>query len=85
MDILKKFLDRFEKIKNPKDDKIKIAETLTVFLNEKVEPEQIVFNSGNISILKIHPVLKNQVFFNKEKIIDLLKEKHPSIKVYDIR
>lgn len=85
MDLLKNFLSRFEKIKNPKEDKISIANELSQILDFQISSDSIEIKDSVLTISKIHPVIKNTIFLNKEKIITTLKGRCPYIKVMDIK
>jgi hypothetical protein len=85
MNILKDFLRRFEKIKNPKEDKMAIAATLSQFLKVEITNDSIAFTHSVVTLSKVPALVRNLVFQHKEKILEMLKEKHPHLTIVDVK
>lgn len=82
---LDKFLDKFKKLKPP-DDEIK-TNLIIIIKNEinfSINRKDISFNN-NIIYIKTKSIIKNEIFINKYKILNLLNSNLKEDIVKDIR
>ncbi len=72
---IKDLLLRFNKLIDNEEIKVSlIRETILEVLNIDIPKEKIVFKNGILK-LDINPIYKNEIFFNKEKILKKIEEK----------
>ncbi len=72
---IKDLLLRFNKLIDNEEIKVSlIKETILEVLNIDIPKEKIVFKNGILK-LDINPIYKNEIFFNKEKILKKIEEK----------
>jgi len=78
------YLKKFTKI-TPPDDFLKeiILEGVKTEIGIDIDKKNITV-SGGIVYIKTSPIIKNEIFMKKEKIISIIKEKQ-TIKIADIR
>lgn len=72
---IKDLLLRFNKLIDNEEIKVSlIREAILEVLNIDIPKEKIVFKNGILK-LDINPIYKNEIFFNKEKILKKIEEK----------
>ena len=79
---LSSLLEKFKNIKNPKEDKIKIATIVSKEISKEITEDKISITKNILSI-KTDNYLKTEIFLKKEKILEELKVNNFFIK--DIR
>ncbi len=89
-----KYLEKFSVIKPSKDwAKEEIVKILNNFFNDKYSaPNRIEFNlkdiefkNGVVFVKISNAVLKNEIFFRKKQILEILKQRFPKHPPIDIR
>lgn len=83
MDHLKKFLEKFSKIRDPKEDRLIISKILSDIANINVSPDSFEVTSGFVRI-NTHPLVKTQIKLNWEQIKKEL-DKYPQFKNLEIK
>ncbi|MFA6463892.1 MAG: hypothetical protein WCV55_02715 [Candidatus Paceibacterota bacterium] len=84
MELISSFLERFKNIKDPKQDRIDIAQIISNAIGEEIK-ESLVNEKNGVIFLQISPMLKTQIFMNKEKIIETLNVEKPNLHIKDVR
>ena len=78
------FLDKFKKIKDPREDLLSIVFILNESLGIDISPSNVTFR-GNIVSVKENGALKSALYLHKEKIMRNFREKIPHLRIDDIR
>jgi len=82
---LDKFLNKFKGLKPPNDEiKINIIKIIKDDLNINLERKDISVRNKTIYI-NTKPIIKNEIFINKYKLIETLRDKLGNTMVKDIR
>ncbi len=84
MQILSSFLERFKNLKDPKQDRINLSNIISSLIGEEIN-ESCINEKNGIIFLQISPMIKTQVFLNKQKIIEILNKEKPNLHIKDIR
>ncbi|MEI8338132.1 MAG: hypothetical protein WCF92_03230 [bacterium] len=84
MQLISSFLEKFKNLKDPKQDRTDIASIISGVIGEEIN-ESLVNEKNGIIFLQISPMLKTQIFMNKEKIIQILNSEKPKLNIKDIR
>ncbi len=84
MQILSSFLEKFKNLKDPKQDRVDIACIISSVIGEEIS-ESLVNEKNGVVFLQISPMLKTQIFMNKEKILEILNTEKPKLNIKDIR
>ena len=84
MQILSSFLDKFKNLKDPKRDRVEIAQIISEIVGEQID-ESAVNEKNGVVFLQIPSMLKTQIFMNKEKILAVLIAQKPKLNIRDIR
>ena len=80
------YLEKFFTITPPKKFyQGEVIKALNEILNINLSENEVEYRFGIIYIKNNNPVLKNEIFLNKEKIIRLLSEKIKNSGIKDIR
>ncbi len=75
------FLEKYKKLPSPKRS---LREAIEEFFDAKKMVKDVFYKNG-IVYVKTQPVLKQEIFLNKKKLISFLKEKNLGILIDDIR
>ncbi len=78
------FLEKFKKIKDPKEDLLSIVAVLNESLSVVILPENVSYRGCIVSV-KASGALKSALYLNKEKIMRNFLTKIPHLKIEDIR
>jgi hypothetical protein len=70
---LQSLLEKYKHLKNPKDEKIKIAKIVSYILGIEITNDQVEIKKDILN-LKIDNYLKTEIFMKKDKILNTLKE-----------
>jgi hypothetical protein len=77
------FLDKFSKfLESAKASKKPLIEVIFAVTNVQLKEEELTIKD-DIVYLQTHPLVKNEIFMNKKKILAALLDRH--IKLRDIR
>jgi hypothetical protein len=79
---IKSFLDKYKNLKDPREEKEKIAKILAGILKIEIPAENISIKKGILSI-KADNYLKTEIFLKKEKLLEEFKKK--DVKVFEIK
>lgn len=79
---LASLLLKFKNLKDPKEERRKIAEIISKELGIEILESQIIFSKNNVT-LKVDNYVKTELFMQKEKLLKVLSEANLSI--YEIR
>ncbi|MCR4284085.1 MAG: hypothetical protein NUV64_02075 [Parcubacteria group bacterium] len=82
---LSPFLEKFKSLKIPKE--AIVDDIMEIILNKtgiKLEKENIVVNKPTVFI-KANPMIKNEIFFKKQQILEELEKQFYSKTIIDIR
>lgn len=84
MDHLKNFLEKFKKIRNPKEDRLKLIEQIKLFLGHLDLDIDIDYKRDVIVLKKTNPTIRSIIYLNKEAIISQIKS-NLRINISDIK
>ena len=84
MQILSSFLEKFKNLKDPKQDRVDLSDIISSLVGEEIN-ESLINEKNGIIFLQISPMLKTQIFLNKQKIIEILNKEKPNLHIKDIR
>ena len=84
MNILSSFLEKFKNIIDPQQERIYISNIISSLVGDEINESVISIKNG-IIFLQISPMLKTQIFLNKQKIIEILNKQRPNLHIVDIR
>ena len=84
MKILSSFLEKFKNIIDPQQERIYISNIISSLVGDEINESVISIKNG-IIFLQISPMLKTQIFLNKQKIIEILNKQRPNLHIVDIR
>lgn len=80
------YLDKFFKITPPKKYyQNKVAEVINSVLNTDLKDEEVECRAGMVFVKIKNGALKNEIFLNKNKILEVLSEKLKNSSFLDIK
>lgn len=80
---LSSLLERFKKLKDPRENKILISNIISEGVGVKIEEKDISIQK-NVLYISGSSLLKNRIFLKKAHIIEKIHETIPELKIQDI-
>lgn len=76
---IQSLLEKYKNLKNPRDEKIKIAKILSETLGFEITDSQIEIKKETLSV-NVSSYIKTEIFMKKEQILSALNSNNFSIK-----
>jgi hypothetical protein len=75
-------LEKFKGLRNPKEERVKIASVITQTLGFEISEDQVSLKKGTLSI-NADNYLKGEIFMQKDLLLEALKKEN--LEVFDIK
>ncbi|HYC34385.1 MAG TPA: hypothetical protein VEC13_01500 [Candidatus Paceibacterota bacterium] len=85
MNLLKNFLERFRHLKDPREDKLQIAQIIGAYIGTSVSIDQLEIKNNIVVLKGLSPMVRSLVYMKKEALLAQIKENLPSLFITDIR